>query len=315
MPDLAGHHDRHIEIYEVGPRDGLQNEPTSIATDQKIALIDALSAVGFRHIEATSFVSPKWVPQLGDAALVMAGINRQPGITYAALTPNQRGFDDALAANLDEIAIFAASSQTFSQKNINASIAESMARFAPIARDALANNIGLRGYVSCAIACPYDGPVAPALVRDVTDQLFDMGCYSVSLCDTTGYGQPDDIARMLDVVVPRFDGARLAGHYHDTAGHAVANVMRSLDYDIRVFDAAVAGLGGCPFAPGARGNVDTTVLAAALHDSGWHTGLDLDRLDQAARLVAHLGHGSAPDGGHDGNHGNDHNNDHNKDRF
>ena len=277
-----------IQIYEVGPRDGLQNEPTQIPTDQKIALINALSQVGFSHIEATSFVSPKWVPQLGDAAAVMAGIDRMPGLTYAALTPNQRGFDDALAAGMNEVSIFAAASEGFSQKNINATIAESMVRFAPVAKAALANGVALRGYVSCAIACPYDGPMAPAQVAEVTDRLFDMGCYNVSLCDTIGTGVPDDVARMLDVVVPRFDGANLAGHYHDTDGHAIANVLRSLEYEIRIFDAAVAGLGGCPFAPGAKGNVDTAILARALHDAGWQTGLNLETLDMAAEIVADL---------------------------
>ncbi len=278
----------YIELYEVGPRDGLQNEQQEIPTTQKIALIDALSGVGFRHIEATSFVSPKWVPQLADAKAVMAGITRNAGISYAALTPNQRGFDDALAAGIGEVAIFAAASEEFSAKNINASIAESMARYAPVARDAMTNNVALRGYVSCAVFCPYEGPVDPKMVREVTDQLFDMGCYSISLCDTIGTGMPDDVARMLDIVVPRFDAARLAGHYHDTGGHAIANVMRSLEYDLRIFDAAVGGLGGCPFAPGAKGNVATGPLAQALESEGWRTGLDLDCLAEAEQIIDHL---------------------------
>ena len=276
---------RRVSIYEVGPRDGLQNEAEHVPTRDKIALIDALSRAGFSHIEATSFVSPKWVPQLADAADVMAGIGRADGVRYAVLAPNMRGLEAARKAGADEVAVFAAASQTFSRKNINCTIEESIERFRPVARAAGDAGMTLRGYVSCAIACPYEGAVDPRAVRDVTEALFELGCQQVSLGDTIGRGAPGDVKALLDVMAAEFDAGRLAGHFHDTSGQAVANVMASLDYGMRVFDAAIGGLGGCPFAPGAKGNVDTRRLVAALHGAGWSTGLDDGALDDAERLI------------------------------
>ena len=279
---------RRVSIYEVGPRDGLQNEAYHVPTSDKIALVDALSKAGFAHIEATSFVSPKWVPQLADAAAVMDGITRSDRVRYAALTPNMKGFEGAAAAAVDEVAIFGAASEGFSQKNINCSIAESITRFAPVTAAANAAGISVRGYVSCVIACPYDGDTAPATVADVTALLLDLGCREISLGDTIGRGKPDDVRRLLDVLCVRFNASQLAGHFHDTGGMAVQNVMVALDYGIRVFDAAIGGLGGCPYAPGARGNVDTHAVHDALTAAGWHTGLDMAALDRAGQIMQRI---------------------------
>lgn len=292
--DVAGDHvGDHVEIYEVGPRDGLQNEAFQVPTEDKIALVDALSQVGFAHIEATSFVSPKWVPQLADAAAVMDGIQRRDGVRYAVLTPNMKGFDAAAAAGADEVAIFGAASEGFSQKNINCSIAESIDRFGPVAAAANAAGISLRGYVSCVIACPYDGVTDPAMVADVTARMLNIGCREVSLGDTIGAGSPDDVRRLLDVVCGRFDAGMLAGHFHDTGGVAVQNVMAALDYGLRVFDTAIGGLGGCPYAPGARGNVDSRSVHDALTAAGWQTGLDPAALDRAGQMMQHIASNSA----------------------
>ena len=285
---VAGRAGNHVEIYEVGPRDGLQNEAFQVPTEDKIALVDALSRVGFAHIEATSFVSPKWVPQLADAAAVMDGIQRQDGVRYVVLTPNMKGFEAAVAAGADEVAIFGAASEGFSQKNINCSIAESIDRFAPVAAAANAAGISLRGYVSCVIACPYDGVTDPAMVADVTARMLNIGCREVSLGDTIGAGSPDDVRRLLDVVCGRFDAGMLAGHFHDTGGVAVQNVMAALDYGLRVFDAAIGGLGGCPYAPGARGNVDSRSVYDALTAAGWQTGLDPAALDRAGQMMQRI---------------------------
>ncbi|WP_299023807.1 hydroxymethylglutaryl-CoA lyase [uncultured Sulfitobacter sp.] len=273
------------EIFEVGPRDGLQNEARDIPVSEKIALIDKLSAAGFSRIECASFVSPKWVPQMAGSAEVLAGITRHDGIRYAALTPNMRGYGDAVAAGADEIAVFASASEGFSQKNINASIAESIARFAPILEEARHIDLPVRGYVSCVVDCPYDGAVDPAAVAEVADKLFAMGCYEVSLGDTTGAGTPDSIARMLLAVRDVVPVGRLAGHYHDTGGRAMDNIDASLSLGLRVFDAAVGGLGGCPYAPGASGNVATEAVAAHLAALGYETGLDLDVIGQAAQMA------------------------------
>jgi len=273
------------EIFEVGPRDGLQNEARDIPVVEKIALVNKLSEAGFSRIECASFVSPKWVPQMAGSAQVLAGITRRDGVRYAALTPNMRGYEDARAAGADEIAVFASASEGFSQKNINASIEESIARFAPILEEARHIDLPVRGYVSCVIACPYDGAVAPAAVAAVADRLFSMGCYEVSLGDTTGAGTPDSIARMLMAVRNVVPVGRLAGHYHDTGGRAMANIDASLSLGLRVFDAAVGGLGGCPFAPGASGNVATEAVAAHLAHLGYETGLDKDVLAQAADMA------------------------------
>lgn len=276
---------KSINIYEVGPRDGLQNETVIIPTRTKIAMIDALSRTGLTAIEATSFVSPRWVPQMADAAEIMAGIARKPGVRYAALVPNRHGFDAAVEAGVNEVAIFASASEGFSRKNINCSVAESLERFTPVMTEAENSNIPVRGYVSCVIACPYDGRVAPELARDVASRLLDMGCYEISLGDTIGAGQPDDIARLLDAIVPSIPSARLAGHFHDTGGRAIANVERALDFGIACFDSAVGGLGGCPYAPGAKGNLATRLLVEHLLQLGYETGINLEALTEAEQFV------------------------------
>lgn len=275
-----------VTIYEVGPRDGLQNEPGFVPTADKVALIDLLSATGLTRIEAASFVSPKWVPQMADAAEVMAQIRRAPGVRYAALTPNLRGFEAAVTARADEVAIFASASEGFSQHNINCSIAESLARFAPVAQAARAAGLYLRGYVSCVVECPYDGPVAPAEVARVTEALFAMGCYEVSLGDTIGRATPKAVDQLLTELGRSVDVGRLAGHFHDTGGNALANVEVALAQGLRTFDSAIGGLGGCPYAPGAKGNVSTVPLVRMLAAAGWQTGLDLGALEAAEAFMA-----------------------------
>ncbi|SPH21745.1 3-hydroxy-3-isohexenylglutaryl-CoA/hydroxy-methylglutaryl-CoA lyase [Ascidiaceihabitans donghaensis] len=274
-----------VEIFEVGPRDGLQNEAAEIAVADKVALVDCLSGAGFKRIECASFVSPKWVPQMAGSADVLAGITRVPGVRYAALTPNMRGFEDAQVAKADEIAVFGSASEGFSKANINASIDESLDRFAPVIEAARMIDLPVRGYVSCVVECPYDGAVDPAAVARVADRLFAMGCYEVSLGDTIGGGTPDSIARMLMAVRDVVPVGRLAGHYHDTGGRAIDNIDASLALGVRVFDAAVAGLGGCPYAPGASGNVATEAVAAHLERLGYETGLDMDVIAKAADMA------------------------------
>jgi hydroxymethylglutaryl-CoA lyase len=274
-----------VEIFEVGPRDGLQNEARIIPPAEKIALVDALSAAGFRRIEVASFVSPKWVPQMADGAEVLAGITRAEGVRYAALTPNMTGYEAAVAAGVGEIAIFGSASEGFSRANINASIAESLERFRPVVEAARHIDLPVRGYVSCVVQCPYDGAVAPGDVARVADALFSMGCYEVSLGDTIGAGTPDSIARMLLAVRNAVPVGRLAGHYHDTGGRAMENIDASLSLGLRVFDAAVGGLGGCPYAPGAAGNVATEAVARHLAALGYETGLDLEAVEAAAALA------------------------------
>lgn len=274
-----------VEIVEMGPRDGLQNEKRIIPTAEKIALVDLLSRAGFRRIEVASFVSPKWVPQMADSAEVLAGITRTPGVRYAALTPNMKGYEGAKAARADEVAIFASASEGFSRANLNATIAESLDRFRPVAKAAQADGIPVRGYVSVVTDCPYDGPVAPGAVARVAAALRDMGCYEVSLGDTIGQGRPEAVDAMLTAVLGELPAERLAGHYHDTAGRALANVEASLARGLRVFDAAVGGLGGCPYAPGAKGNVATEAVAGRLAELGYDTGLDAGLLDKAAALA------------------------------
>lgn len=276
----------HVTLYEVGPRDGLQAEAQIVPAAAKIALIDRLSQTGLRFIEATSFVSPKWVPQMADAAEVMAGISRARHLTYPVLTPNLKGYETALAAGAQSVAVFAAASETFSQKNINASIAESLARFAPVAERARQDGIALRGYVSCAIACPYEGPIAPDAVAEVTETLIDMGCYEVSLGDTIGRGTPRDTQRLLEVVLKRVEAAKLAVHFHDTWGQALANILVSLDCGIATLDASVGGLGGCPYAPGASGNVATEDVLYMLNGLGIATGVDLDKVIDTAWFIS-----------------------------
>jgi hydroxymethylglutaryl-CoA lyase len=274
-----------VEIFEVGPRDGLQNEKRAIPVAEKIALVDCLSRAGFRRIEVASFVSPKWVPQMADSADVLAGIRRVPGVRYAALTPNMKGLEGALAARADEVAIFGSASEGFSRANINASIAESLERFAPVAAAAQAAGLPVRGYVSCVTDCPYDGAVAPQQVAQVAAALFAMGCYEISLGDTIGQASPEAIDAMLTAVLDVVPAAQLAGHYHDTAGRALANIEASLARGLRVFDAAVGGLGGCPYAPGAAGNVATEAVHASLIGLGYQTGLDAAVLEQAAGMA------------------------------
>lgn len=276
------------EIFEVGPRDGLQNEARDIPVAEKVAFVDCLSRAGFRRIEVGSFVSPKSVPQMAGSADVFAGINRAAGVRYAALTPNMRGYTDAQSAGADEIAVFASASEGFSRANVNASVEESIARFAPILEEARHIDLPVRGYVSCVVACPYDGPVSPDAVAAVADRLFALGCYEVSLGDTIGAGTPDSIARMLLKVRDVVPVGRLAGHYHDTQGRALENIDTSLTMGVRVFDAAAGGLGGCPHAPGASGNVATEAVAAHLTALGYDTGLDLDVVQEAAAMAKAL---------------------------
>lgn len=277
-----------VTLFEMGPRDGLQNEKAQIATADKIRLVDMLSACGFAKIEVTSFVSPKWVPQMADAADVLAGIHRRPQTAYTALTPNVKGYEAARAAGADEVAVFGSASEGFSRKNINCSIAESLERFRPLVDKALEDGIPVRGYISCVTDCPYDGPTPPESVADVAAKLLAMGCYEISLGDTIGAGTPETIARMLDAVLAQVPAQKLAGHYHDTKGLALANIEVSLEKGLRVFDAAVGGLGGCPYAPGAKGNVATEAVAALLADKGFETGLDKERLADAAAFARTL---------------------------
>lgn len=280
----------HVRIVEMGPRDGLQNEKQIVSTETKVELIARLGAAGLKAIEATSFVSPRWVPQMGDAADVMARIERLPGVSYPVLTPNLQGFEAALAAGAGEVAVFAAASESFSRKNINCTIAESLARFEPVMAAARTAGVRVRGYVSCVLGCPYEGEISPEAVAGVAATLFEMGCYEVSLGDTIGAGTPGKTRRMLDAVARRVPVDKLAGHYHDTFGQAVANVYASLEAGVACFDSAVAGLGGCPYAPGASGNVATEDVVYMLDGLGIETGISLDALvDTAGWISERLG--------------------------
>lgn len=277
-----------VRIFEMGPRDGLQNEPGQIATADKIALVNMLSDCGFSHIEVTSFVSPKWIPQMADAAEVLAGIARKAGVSYAALTPNLRGYEGARAAKASEVAIFGSASEGFSQANINCSIEESLARFVPLVAAAKADGVPVRGYVSCVIDCPYDGPTSPQDVARVAAALLAMGCYEISLGDTIGSGTPERVRAMLEAVLAEVPALQLAGHFHDTGGRAIDNIEASMALGLRVFDAAIGGLGGCPYAPGAKGNVDTLKVAAWLAALGYETGLEMEKLVKAAAFAQSL---------------------------
>ncbi|MCK0142433.1 hydroxymethylglutaryl-CoA lyase [Aliiroseovarius sp. F20344] len=278
----------YVEIFEVGPRDGLQNEKRQIPTAEKIALVDLLSGAGFKRIEVASFVSPKWVPQMADSADVLAGIKRAPGISYAALTPNMRGFEGAVTAKADEIAIFGSASEGFSKANINCTIAESLERFQPVAEAAKEAGIPMRGYISCVTDCPYDGPTAPESVAWVAKELLAMGCYEISLGDTIGQATPESISAMLATVLGEGEARKFAGHYHDTSGRACDNVEASLAKGLRVFDAAVGGLGGCPYAPGAQGNVATEAVHDRVTALGYTTGLNRDILEKAAVMARQM---------------------------
>ena len=277
-----------IEIFEVGPRDGLQNEKRMIPASEKIALIDLLSRAGFRRIEVASFVSPKWVPQMADGAEVLAGLARAPGVSYAALTPNIKGYERARAARADEVAIFASASEGFSKANLNATIIESLERFSPVVAAARADDVPVRGYVSCVTDCPFDGPTAPGDVAAVVAAMQAFGCYEVSLGDTVGRGTPEAVDAMLDAVLDEIGADQLAGHFHDTAGRALANVDVALARGLRVFDAAVGGLGGCPYAPGAAGNVATEAVMTHVAAAGFETGLNPEIVAQAAVMAKEM---------------------------
>ena len=278
-----------VRIVEVGPRDGLQNEKQSINVADKVRLIDDLSAAGLSYIEVGSFVSPKWVPQMAGSAELFAQIQQLPGVTYAALAPNLKGFEAALESGVKEVAVFAAASEAFSQKNINCSIAESLQRFVPLMDAAKQNGIRVRGYVSCVLGCPYEGEVAPAQVAWVAKELFAMGCYEISLGDTIGAGTAGETRRLIEVVGSKVPRNKLAGHFHDTYGQALANIYASLLEGIEVFDSSVAGLGGCPYAKGATGNVATEDVLYLLNGLGISSGIDMDLLIQAgARICAVL---------------------------
>ena len=274
-----------VSIFEMGARDGLQNE-VAVPTAAKIALIESLADAGLKRIEAGSFVSPKWVPQMADSADVLKQIQRQSGVVYSALTPNVKGFELALDAKASEVAIFGAASQSFSQRNINCSIEESIERFIPLMELAKAHNIPVRGYVSCVLGCPYEGEIAVSEVARVSEILYKMGCYEISLGDTIGVGTPQKARRMLKTVSERVPIEKLALHFHDTYGQALANILACLDLGVRVFDSSVAGLGGCPYAKGASGNLATEDLVYMLHGMGLETGIDLQKLALAGQAIS-----------------------------
>lgn len=276
---------QHVRLVEVGPRDGLQNEQQPISVADKVRLVDDLSAAGVSSIEVGSFVSPKWVPQMAGSAEVFAAITQRPGVNYSALTPNLKGFEAALAAGVKEVAVFAAASEAFSQKNINCSISESLERFAPVMAAAQAHDIRVRGYISCVLGCPYDGEVAPEQVSSIARELIAMGCYEVSLGDTIGVGTAGATRRLFEIAARDIPREQLAGHFHDTYGQALANIYASLLEGISVFDSSVAGLGGCPYAKGATGNVATEDVLYLLNGLGIDTGIDLERLIAAGQRI------------------------------
>lgn len=277
---------RSVRIVEVGPRDGLQNEKHLVPTEVKIALIEALADAGLRSIESGSFVSPKWVPQMAGTASVLSQIRRVPGVSYPVLVPNLKGLTAALECHADEIAVFASASETFSQRNINCSISESLVRLRSVATTALAAGVKVRGYVSCVLGCPYEGRVAPEPVSHIAKKLYDMGCYEISLGDTIGVGTPLKTQRMLETVAEHVPLDRLAVHFHDTWGQALANILASLDVGITVIDSSVAGLGGCPYAAGATGNVATEDVLYMLAGMEIETGIDLAKVAAAGRMIS-----------------------------
>jgi isopropylmalate/homocitrate/citramalate synthase len=277
---------KHVRIVEVGPRDGLQSEPAQLPTATKVELIDRLSATELKTIEAGAFVSPKWVPQMADSAEVLAQIRRAPGVSYPVLVPNMQGFEAARAASATEIAIFTAASETFARKNINCSIEESFERFAPVCAAAAEARIKVRGYISCALGCPYEGEVPPTRVADVTARLLQLGCYEISLGDTIGVGTPGKTQTMLDAVATQTPRDKLAVHFHDTYGQALANILAALEKGVAVVDSSVAGLGGCPYAPGASGNVASEDVLYMLNGMGVETGVDLPALVETGRFIS-----------------------------
>jgi len=279
-----------VKMVEVGPRDGLQNEKDAVPAEVKIALIDHLSAAGLSVIEAGAFVSPRWVPQMADSAEVLAGIARQPGVSYPVLVPNMKGFEAACRAGAREIAVFGAASETFTQRNINCSVAESMARFAPVVAAARSAGMAVRGYVSCVLGCPYEGEIAPAAVAEAAEHLAALGCAEISLGDTIGVGTPARAQAMIEAVAERVPMERLAVHFHDTYGQALANILACLERGVAIVDSSVAGLGGCPYAKGASGNVASEDVLYMLNGLGLETGVDLAKLAQAGRAICrHLG--------------------------
>ncbi|MFC7515541.1 hydroxymethylglutaryl-CoA lyase [Herbaspirillum sp. GCM10030257] len=279
-----------VKIVEVGPRDGLQNEKETIPASVKIELVDRLTDAGFVNIEAASFVSPKWVPQMATSTEVMAAIKRKPGVVYSALTPNMKGLEAAIAAKADEVVIFGAASEAFSQKNINCSIAESIERFREVAQAAKQHNIRLRGSISCSFGCPYQGEVSPESVADVVRRLRELGCDEIDIADTIGVGTPRKVQTVMERVAKEFPIERLSGHFHDTYGQATANIYASLEVGISIFHSSVAGLGGCPYAKGATGNVSTEDVLYLMNGLGIDTGIDLDKVVDAGQFISqHLG--------------------------
>jgi len=279
-----------VKIVEVGPRDGLQNESFAISPEIKIELINRLSAAGFANIEAASFVSPKWVPQMASSEEVMAGIKRKPGVIYSGLTPNMKGFEAALDAGMDEVVIFGSASEAFSQKNINCSIAESIERFRGVAIAAKENKLRLRGSISCAFGCPYQGLVSPKAVAEVVRLMRDLGCDEIDIADTIGVGTPRHVQTVMMQAMEVFPAARLSGHFHDTYGQALANIYACLEIGIQIFHSSVAGLGGCPYAKGATGNVATEDVLFMLQGLGIRTGINLDKVVDAGQFISgHLG--------------------------
>lgn len=277
---------QRVTLVEVGPRDGLQNEAQTIALEDKLQLIDDLAGAGHTVIEAGSFVNPKWVPQMADSDAVFAALVRRSGVRYTALTPNMRGFERALAAGADEVAVFAAASEAFSQRNINCSIADSLRRFEDVMRSAAQHRIPVRGYVSCVLGCPYEGPIAPAAVGQVTRELLDMGCYEVSLGDTIGTGTAGSMRHLLETLLADVAAETLAVHCHDTYGQALANILVALELGVATVDSSVAGLGGCPYAKGASGNVATEDVVYMLQGMGIDCGIDLDALVAAGNRIS-----------------------------
>ena len=277
-----------VKLVDVGPRDGLQNEAQPIATEHKIELIHRLQAAGLREIEATSFVSPKWVPQMGDNSAVMAGIQRQAGVRYSVLTPNMKGFEGALESKADEVVIFAAASEAFSQRNINCSIAESIERFRPVVEAAHANQMKVRAAVSCALGCPYQGEVSVDAVSDVVRRLLDIGTDHIGIADTIGVGTAGRVKHVMESAMKLVPLAELSGHFHDTYGQALTNIYACLELGVHTFDASVAGLGGCPYAKGATGNVATEDVVYLLHGLGIQTGIDLDKLVDAGAYISQV---------------------------
>ena len=275
-----------VRIVDVGPRDGLQNEKGEVPTAVKLELIERLADAGLQAIEATAFVSPKWIPQMADHTEVLERIRRKPGVSYPVLTPNLKGFEAARAAGATEVAVFGAASEAFSRKNINCSIAESLSRFRPVVEAADKSGIRVRGYISCVVACPYEGEVPPAKVAEVAGALYDMGCYEVSLGDTIGAATPGKTQRMIEACLKRVPTDKLAGHFHDTYGQALANIFASMELGVATFDASVSGLGGCPYAKGASGNVATEDVVYMLHGLGIETGIDLDKLVETGTWIS-----------------------------